>query len=136
MPTHRVGRTDDLWSLADRYYGDRSAWRLILEANRGVLRDENTPLRPGLLLIIPLNAEDAAGWSDVTNDEYGVERELRINVEADPYEELQRLGLIDDDVRTPSTDRCQKLKLWGALAFSVLLLIILLLCGAVALLQG
>ncbi|MFC7622934.1 LysM peptidoglycan-binding domain-containing protein [Microlunatus sp. GCM10028923] len=136
MPTHRVDRADDLWSLADRYYGDRSAWRLILEANRGVLRDENTPLRPGLLLIIPLNAEDAAGWSDVTDDEYGVEREQRINVEADPYEELLRLGFIDEDVRKPGADRRQRLKLWGALIASALLLIILLLCGAVALFQG
>lgn len=99
MPTHRVGRSDDLWSLADRYYGDRSAWRLIFDANRGVLRDENTPLRPGLLLIIPLNAEDAADWSDVADDEYGVEREQRINVHADPIEELLRLGIIDEDPR-------------------------------------
>jgi hypothetical protein len=72
MPTHRVSKSDDLWSLADRYYGDRSAWRLIFDANRGVLRDVETPLRPGLLLIIPLNAEDAADWPDVTDDEYGV----------------------------------------------------------------
>ncbi|WP_161605954.1 LysM peptidoglycan-binding domain-containing protein [Microlunatus speluncae] len=75
MPTHRVREGDDLWSLADRYYGDRSAWRLIFDANRGVLRNENTPLRRRLLLIIPLNAEDAADWPDATDDEYGAARD-------------------------------------------------------------
>lgn len=51
--THTVARGDTLYSLAQRYYGNRSKWRDILEANRDQLPSANTPLRIGMELRIP-----------------------------------------------------------------------------------
>lgn len=49
---HTVGRGDTLFSLAQRYYGNRSRWRDIYEANRDVLPKEDA-LRVGMELRIP-----------------------------------------------------------------------------------
>jgi tetratricopeptide (TPR) repeat protein len=50
--THTVVRGDTLFSLAQKYYGNRSKWRDIYAANRDVLPNE-TALKPGMQLKIP-----------------------------------------------------------------------------------
>ncbi|QYM79553.1 LysM peptidoglycan-binding domain-containing protein [Horticoccus luteus] len=50
---HTIAKGDTLFSLAQRYYGNRSKWRDILAANRDVLANENSPLRIGMELKIP-----------------------------------------------------------------------------------
>jgi nucleoid-associated protein YgaU len=49
---HVVQRGDTLFSLAQKYYGNRSRWRDIYAANRDQLPAENA-LRPGMELRIP-----------------------------------------------------------------------------------
>lgn len=49
---HVVGKGDTLMSLAQRYYGNRSRWRDILEANKDVLKNKDG-LRIGMELKIP-----------------------------------------------------------------------------------
>lgn len=49
---HTVGKGDTLFSLAQKYYGNRSRWRDIYAANRDVLPSENA-LRLGMELKIP-----------------------------------------------------------------------------------
>ena len=50
---HTVARGDTLFSLAQRYYGNRSRWRDIFAANRDVLASESSPLKIGAELKIP-----------------------------------------------------------------------------------
>lgn len=50
--THIVARGDTLFSLAQKYYGNRSKWRDIYAANRDVMPNE-TALKPGMQLKIP-----------------------------------------------------------------------------------
>ncbi|PTY06280.1 peptidoglycan-binding protein [Opitutaceae bacterium EW11] len=50
---HVIAKGDTLYSLAQRYYGNRSRWRDIFEANRDVLRSKDDPLRIGQELKIP-----------------------------------------------------------------------------------
>jgi nucleoid-associated protein YgaU len=50
--THTVGKGDTLYSLAQRYYGSRSRWRDILNANREQLPNANA-LKIGMVLRIP-----------------------------------------------------------------------------------
>lgn len=50
--THVVVRGDTLYSLAQRYFGNRARWRDIFEANRGRMRSEND-LQIGMELVIP-----------------------------------------------------------------------------------
>jgi nucleoid-associated protein YgaU len=47
-----VARGDTLFSLAQQYYGNRSKWRDLYEANREQLPDANA-LRLGMELAIP-----------------------------------------------------------------------------------
>lgn len=49
---HTVAKGDTLFSLAQRYYGNRSRWRDIYAANRDTMRAEND-LRIGMELRIP-----------------------------------------------------------------------------------
>jgi nucleoid-associated protein YgaU len=50
---HVVARGDTLFSLAQKFYGNRSKWRDIYAANRDVLSSEKTPLKIGTDLKIP-----------------------------------------------------------------------------------
>ena len=50
---HTVSRGDTLFSLAQKYYGNRSKWRDIYAANRDLLASEKTPLKIGWELKIP-----------------------------------------------------------------------------------
>ncbi len=50
---HKVTVGDDLWSLAERYYGDGRDWRKIARANPDVLTGGPDRLEPGWKLAIP-----------------------------------------------------------------------------------
>ncbi|OHE88813.1 MAG: hypothetical protein A3G75_00850, partial [Verrucomicrobia bacterium RIFCSPLOWO2_12_FULL_64_8] len=50
---HVVAPGDTLMAIALRYYGSRSKYRDILAANRDLLPNENSPLRPGMELKLP-----------------------------------------------------------------------------------
>jgi tetratricopeptide (TPR) repeat protein len=50
--THTVGKGDTLMSLSLRYYGTRSRWRDIYQANRGAMKNEGD-IRIGMQLAIP-----------------------------------------------------------------------------------
>lgn len=50
---HRVREGDDLWSLAERYYGHGTQWRRIAAANPSVLSGGPDRLEPGWTLRIP-----------------------------------------------------------------------------------
>jgi len=50
---HVVAKGDTLFSLAQRYYGSRSRWRDIFQANRAALGSEKAPLKIGMELKIP-----------------------------------------------------------------------------------
>jgi tetratricopeptide (TPR) repeat protein len=50
---HTVGPGDTLYSLAQKYYGNRSRWRDILSANRDQLKSDSDKLRIGMELKIP-----------------------------------------------------------------------------------
>ena len=50
---HVIAKGDTLFSLAQRYYGNRSRWRDIFEANRDLLRSKDDPLKIGMELKIP-----------------------------------------------------------------------------------
>jgi tetratricopeptide (TPR) repeat protein len=52
MRSHTVVKGDTLFSLAQRYYNNRSKWRDIYDANRDQLPDQNS-LRIGMVLKIP-----------------------------------------------------------------------------------
>jgi len=50
---HTVERGDDLWSLAERFYGEGREWRKIAAANPDVLTGGPDRLTPGWRLLIP-----------------------------------------------------------------------------------
>ncbi len=50
---HVIAKGDTLFSLAQRYYGNRSRWKDIFEANRDQLRSREDPLKIGMELRIP-----------------------------------------------------------------------------------
>ncbi len=50
---HTVERGDDLWSLAERFYGEGREWRKIAAANPDVLTGGPDRLVPGWRLLIP-----------------------------------------------------------------------------------
>lgn len=52
-PTHTVVPGDELWSLAQRYYGEGTRWRTIVEANPTLHDDPLRRLVPGTVLSIP-----------------------------------------------------------------------------------
>lgn len=50
--THTVTKGDTLMNLSQRYYGTRSRWRDIYQANRGAMKNEGD-IRVGMQLTIP-----------------------------------------------------------------------------------
>jgi nucleoid-associated protein YgaU len=51
---HTLAKNDRLWDLAQKYYGDGSKWKRILDANKDVIKDErNLPV--GKDIVIPLD---------------------------------------------------------------------------------
>ncbi len=60
-----VREGDDLWSLAERFYGSGIQWRKIYKANEPVLGPRPTELVPGTRLILPdLSDADVTQTSD------------------------------------------------------------------------
>lgn len=53
VATHVVESGEDLWSLAERYYGEGREWRKIAAANPQVLSGGPDRLQPGWKLVIP-----------------------------------------------------------------------------------
>ncbi len=58
---HRVEPGDDLWSLAERYYGHGLEWRRIAAANPRLLTGGPDRLEPGWRLVIPDVDQPATG---------------------------------------------------------------------------
>ena len=56
---HVVEPGDDLWSLAERYYGEGREWRRIAQANPGVLTGGPDRLQVGWRLVVPEDADDS-----------------------------------------------------------------------------
>jgi nucleoid-associated protein YgaU len=52
LGTYKVKRGDTLWGIAEKYYGDGSLWRNILEANLDKVQNPRT-MRVGITLVIP-----------------------------------------------------------------------------------
>lgn len=50
---HTVAPGDDLWTLAERYYGEGTRWRSIVAANPALAQDPLAPLVTGSTLAIP-----------------------------------------------------------------------------------
>ncbi len=53
MRRHRVAEGEDVFMLAELYYGDWTLWELIYEANREVIGDDPEALTPGTEIVIP-----------------------------------------------------------------------------------
>jgi tetratricopeptide (TPR) repeat protein len=53
MRHHTVAKGDTLFSLALKYYGNRSKWRDLYAANRDLLPTEKSPIKIGMDLKIP-----------------------------------------------------------------------------------
>lgn len=52
-PQHTVAPGDDLWSLAEKYYGQGGQWRRIVAANPALQADPMERLTPGTVLSVP-----------------------------------------------------------------------------------
>ncbi len=69
--THRVERGDTLQSLAEKFYGDRSLWRIIYEENKDLV-GRGGAVKSGLLLVIPpaeAGQEEGSRRSKFSNNE-------------------------------------------------------------------
>ncbi len=51
--THVVKKGEGLYSIARDYYGDEQKWKIILDANKSVIRDPEKDLKAGMTIIIP-----------------------------------------------------------------------------------
>ncbi len=63
---HVVESGDDLWSLAEHYYGEGREWRRIAQANPGVLTGGPDRLQVGWRLVVPEDGARAKGERAVT----------------------------------------------------------------------
>jgi len=63
---HVVQPGDDLWSMAERYYGDGREWRRIAQANPGVLSGGPDRLQVGWRLVVPEDGTKAQSQRTVT----------------------------------------------------------------------
>jgi len=51
--TYTVVKGDSLWKIADKHYGNGSQYPKIIAGNPGQLKDENSVIHPGDVLVIP-----------------------------------------------------------------------------------
>ncbi len=50
--THKVGKGDSLWSLAQKYYGNGDLWKKIYDANKKLIKNPDH-IEDGWVLVIP-----------------------------------------------------------------------------------
>ena len=53
MITHTLKQEEDLWYLAEFYYGDAGLWDHIYYANRSLIGDDPESIYPGMQIEIP-----------------------------------------------------------------------------------
>lgn len=53
VPGYLVRPGDDLWSVAEQLLGQGNRWRLLAEANPGLLANPTVDLTPGVRLVVP-----------------------------------------------------------------------------------
>ena len=53
MITHTLNQDEDLWYLAEYYYGDAALWDIIYYHNRAAIGDDPEDLQPGMQITIP-----------------------------------------------------------------------------------
>lgn len=53
MNRHKVAMGEDLFIIAELYYGDWPLWELIYDVNREQIGDNPELLEPGMELIVP-----------------------------------------------------------------------------------
>lgn len=51
--TYTVVKGDSLWKIAKEHYGNGARYPEIIKANPGKLKDENTVIHPGDVLVVP-----------------------------------------------------------------------------------
>ncbi|MBI3098671.1 MAG: LysM peptidoglycan-binding domain-containing protein [Planctomycetes bacterium] len=68
--TYRVQAGDSLWTIAKHEYGDGSKWEKILEANKEILRDQNSRLMIDMKLKIPAIDSSATPKSGGDDQEF------------------------------------------------------------------
>ena len=51
--THTIKQDEDLFFLAEYYYGDAQLWDIIYYANRDQIGDDPETLSPGMRITIP-----------------------------------------------------------------------------------
>jgi nucleoid-associated protein YgaU len=53
MRYHTLKQDEDLWFLAEYYYGDAALWDTIYYFNRDTIGDDPENLYPGMKILIP-----------------------------------------------------------------------------------
>lgn len=53
--TYTVVKGDSLWKIAKEHYGNGARYPEIIQANPGKLKDENSVIHPGDVLVVPEN---------------------------------------------------------------------------------
>ncbi len=53
MSTHILKQGEDLWFLAEYYYGDAGLWDIIYYENKDEIGDDPEELTPGMTVRIP-----------------------------------------------------------------------------------
>jgi len=51
---HRLAPGEDIFTLAELYYGDYSAWTIIYHANLDTLKDDPESAKQGMVIYVPL----------------------------------------------------------------------------------
>lgn len=97
---HTVQRGDDLWSLAERFYGEGRDWRRIAAANPELLTGGPDRLEPGWRLLIPDVQADGPSSYRVESGDTLTTIAARVLRDADRWPELyevNRFQLDDPD---------------------------------------
>ena len=95
--THVVAPGDELWSLAQRYYGSGTQWRQIVQANPALAADPTADLIEGSELVIAVPSGPTEAYVVRPGDTLWALAERTLG-SGERYPELQRLnaGLVAD----------------------------------------